>query len=89
MDEVDKRAIAAITVFCPNLVKFGLINCEFTEIRGAVDEQGWGMMRSVIDRKLDFFVDSTMGHGHGNLAISYYQSTERRISRRRPYSTWK
>ena len=41
VDEVDKRAIAAITIFCPNLVKFGLINCEFAEIRGAVDEQGW------------------------------------------------
>ena len=41
VDEVDKRAIAAITVFCPNLVKFGLINCEFAGILGAVDEQGW------------------------------------------------
>ena len=49
VDEVDKRAIAAITVFCPNLLKFGLINCEFTEIRGAVDEQGWEMMRSVME----------------------------------------
>ena len=55
VDEVDKRAIAAITVFCPNLVKFGLINCEFTEIRGAVDEQGWEMMRSGIEALL-FFV---------------------------------
>ena len=52
VDEVDKRAIAAITVFCPNLLKFGLINCEFTEIRGAVDEQGWEVMRSVIDKRL-------------------------------------
>ena len=41
VDEMDRRAVATISIFCPNLVKFGLINCEFVEIRGAVDEQGW------------------------------------------------
>ena len=81
VDEVDKRAIAAITVFCPNLVKFGLINCEFTEIRGAVDEQGWEMMRSGIEALLFFIVPVLMytwhhWHGHGN---QNYKSIERRI----------
>ena len=67
VDEVDKRAIAAITVFCPNLVKFGLINCEFTEIRGAVDEQGWEMMRSVMEGWTSLFTITVLRHAwHGN-----------------------
>ena len=41
VDEIDRRVVATISIFCPILVKFGLINCEFVEIRGAVDEQGW------------------------------------------------
>ena len=33
VEEVDERAIALVTVFCPNLVKLGFHNCEFKEER--------------------------------------------------------
>ena len=31
LEEVDKQAVAAITVCCPNLVDFGLNSCEIIE----------------------------------------------------------
>ena len=76
MDEVDKRAIAAITVFCPNLVKFGLINCEFTEIRGAVDEQGWEMMRSVIDKNWTSLMTLPWAWQFGNQLLLIYRAED-------------
>ncbi len=38
IEEVDIRAIAIITNCCPNLVSFGLLNCEFVQPRDVSDE---------------------------------------------------
>jgi hypothetical protein len=38
IEEVDIRAIAIITNCCPNLVSFGLHNCEFVQPRDVSDD---------------------------------------------------
>lgn len=44
--EIDTRAIAAITNCCPNLVTFGLHNCEFLETDEDINEAN-GVVRDV------------------------------------------
>lgn len=38
IEELDIRAIAIITNSCPNLISFGLHNCEFVQPRDVVDD---------------------------------------------------
>ena len=44
VEEIDWRAIAIITIACPNLIKLGLQNCEFMD-----EDDGQGEERSVND----------------------------------------
>lgn len=38
IEEIDIRAIAIITNSCPNLISFGLHNCEFVQPRDVADD---------------------------------------------------
>ena len=47
VEEIDWRAIAIITIACPNLIKLGIQNCEFMD---KDDDQGEeGLVNDIID----------------------------------------